>query len=128
MTDFSLYPHFGEDEMRCKCGCGLATMSDSFMQRLERIRAIYASPIKINSAFRCDTYNKSIGGAPRVHPSGHAIDMEVWGRDVFRLVDIAVSQGMTGIGLMQHGKPHENRFCHIDDLSGPTRPWIWTYS
>ncbi len=126
MTDWSLYPNFSEAEMRCKCGCGLATMSDSFLGRLQRIRTIYNHPIKINSAFRCESHNKAIGGAPSVHPSGHAVDVAAWGRAVFTLQDIAISQGMTGIGQKQHG-PKEKRFMHMDDLSGPTRPWIWTY-
>ncbi len=125
MIDWSIYNDFSEAEMRCKCGCGRADMSETFMARLQRVRDAYCRPIVVTSGFRCLEHDRSVGGAG-VHPKGRAADIAVSGRDCFALVDLAISKGMTGIGLKQHG-PHGGRFMHLDDLGSP-RPRIWTYS
>ena len=125
MIDFSDYANFSEDEFRCHCGCGQASMIPSFMFRLQRIRDVYRRPIVITSGHRCPAHDRAVGGAG-VHPTGHAADIRVSGGDCFALVGLALAKGMTGIGLKQHGD-HVQRFIHLDDTSGPTRPWIWTY-
>ncbi len=127
MINFDRYPNFSEDEMRCKCGCGRADMSDTFMARLQRVRdAWQRGPMVVNSAFRCPEYNMQIGGAEGVHPSGHAVDIKVAGEDAFHLLTVALDKGMTGIGGRQR-LAWSGRFLHIDDLGGPTRPRFWTY-
>ncbi len=125
MIDFDDYPNFTEDEMRCKCGCGLATMIPSFMARLQRIRNSYG-PMRVSSAFRCPSHDRAVRGAG-VHPTGRAADIKVAGLDNFRLIDLAISNGCTGIGLRQHGD-RAKRFIHLDDTSGASRPIFWSYS
>lgn len=117
--------HFTVEEMQCKCGCGV-TPPESFMRELEDLRTIVDFPFRVTSGFRCETYDKSIGGAG-VHPIG-AVDINLWGHQVWKLVQVATARDWTGIGLQQRGD-YLTRFVHIDRLSKHThpRPWIWTY-
>ena len=127
--DWDDYAHFEEDEFRCRgvdCCGGLALMTPSFVFRLQRIRDVYRRPMVVTSGYRCAVHNMKVGGAVGVHPSGHAVDLAVWGRDAFALQMLAASKGITGIGVKQHG-PKSGRFLHLDDLSNETRPWIWSY-
>lgn len=125
MINWSNFANFSEAEFTCRCGCGQADMKVSFMARLQRVRDAYRRPMVITGGFRCQEHDAAIGGAG-VHPKGRAADISVSGRDCFAMIDLAISKGMTGIGLKQHGT-HVTRFAHLDDLSGPTRPWFWTY-
>jgi len=128
MIEFSAYPNFTEDEMRCRCGCGRADMDPQFMRTLERIRDGFGRPLKITSGFRCPEYDARpfVGGAG-VHPTGRAGDIGIWGEDVFHLLALVYADGtITGIGQKQHG-PHAGRFIHLDTTHGPLRPRIWTY-
>ena len=64
---------------------------------------------------------------PGAHASGHAIDIAVTGNQAHRLLEAALSMGMTGIGVNQKGP---NRFIHLDDLEwdeNRPRPWVWSY-
>lgn len=128
MIDWSDYKNFTEAEFLCHCGCGRADQSPSFMARLQRVRQVYGRPMIVTSGFRCPTHNARVSpktGLDGPHTTGHAVDIAARGGDVFALVGLAMSQGMTGIGLLQAG--NYARYCHLDDLSGATRPWIWTY-
>ncbi len=103
-------------------------MVPSFMFRLQRVRDAYRRPMIITSGFRCPEHNARVSpktGRDGPHTTGHAADIAARGRDVFALVDLGIAKGMTGIGLLQQG--NYARYCHLDDLSGETRPWIWTY-
>ena len=126
MIDWSDYPHFEESEFRCRC-CDLALMEDSFMIRLELIRFVYGRPMIVNSGYRCPDQNERVSSTGRdgPHTSGRAADFRVSGHDAFALLALAIGKGMTGLGIKQHGK--NNRFLHLDDLSGETRPWVWSY-
>ena len=126
MTDWSDYENFTEDEMRCKCGCGRADMDPDFMALLQGVRDAYKRPMVVNSGFRCPEHDTAIGGAG-VHPTGHAGDISVSGENAHSLLTVALVLGMRGIGLKQHSAM-AGRFMHLDDLGGPTRPRIWSYS
>ncbi len=126
MINWSDYANFTADEFRCRCGCGRADMDSYFMARLQGVRDTYGRPMPINSGFRCPEYDRAIGGAG-VHPKGHAGDIAVSGEGVYHLQRAAYLAGMRGIGVKQHG-PHASRFMHLDDLDGPMRPRVWTYT
>ena len=130
MINFDRYPNFSEDEMRCRCGCGRADMSETFMARLQRVRdAWQRGPIIINSGFRCAAYNAQVSstGNAGPHTTGHAVDISVAGEDAFLLLTVALDKGMLGIGLRQIGH-WGDRFIHVDDLAdSPKRPRVWTY-
>lgn len=121
-------PHFSDDELRCKCGCGLLPKLD-FMQRIEDLRLKYGKPLRVTSAARCPEYNAKVSstGMTGPHTTGRAIDFGVVGHDAHYLLELALEAGFTGIGVNQKGGA---RFLHIDDLPnapGQPRPWVWSY-
>ncbi len=103
-------------------------MDPGFMERLIGIRRIFNKPMPITSSFRTPEVNESIGGSPNsTHLLGRAIDCHIAGGEALELLEIALANGMTGIGLRQHGH-WPRRFIHLDDVENPkTRPRIWTY-
>lgn len=104
-------------------------MDKHFMERLDGIRLTFNLPMRISSGYRCPKYNQAISetGETGPHTTGRAVDVRVSGREAFQLLDIAVTMGMTGIGIKQHG-PHALRYLHLDDLQHEGRPWLWSYS
>lgn len=68
--------YFKPDEFSCKCGkCGLGffKMQQEFLGRLDHARHIAGVPFTINSALRCQAYNKSVGGvSDSAHVGGWA--------------------------------------------------------
>lgn len=121
-------PHFTDDELRCPCGCGMLPKLD-FMEKVETLRSVYGKPLRVTSAARCPDYNAKVSSTGRdgPHTTGRAIDISVNGREAHNLLRLAMRFGnFSGIGLQQKGD-HASRFLHLDDLTGPQRPWIWTY-
>lgn len=119
------YPHFTEEEMRCRCGECSGLPKHSFMLMLEALRIVVGTPLVITSGYRCTAYNKAIGGG-QVHPMGIAADIAATGQLALKIVAKAEALGFTGIGLKQHGA-QSGRFVHVDRWWGNLRPTIWTY-
>ena len=122
------WDNFTEDEMRCK-GSGESGIDEAFMDRLQGVRIEYDRPITITSGYRSPDYNAQVSGTGRTgpHTTGKACDISIRGEDCHRLLTIALSHGVTGIGLKQKGN---GRFMHLDDLPvapNRPRPWVWTY-
>lgn len=125
--------YFKPDELRCKCGCGLVLMDMDFMRTLDVIRAKVGQAFSINSGFRCEEYNKRIGGAEGVHPSGKAVDIKVTSHEFLHALDAQAKKrrrGIRGIGLKMSG-PWPGRFVHLDkvprDYLEPGTIARWTY-
>jgi zinc D-Ala-D-Ala carboxypeptidase len=120
---------FTEDELKCK-GTGRCEMNEGFMNALVRLRKVYGKPMAVSSGFRDPSYNKQIGGADNsAHIYGKAVDIRVSGVDAWRIVNLAMQGGFTGIGVKQKG-PVNERFIHLDTMShddGSPRPAIWSY-
>lgn len=105
--------------------------------KLEELRELYDSPMKINSGYRCPLH--PIERAKAAGPGAHSIvtdnnitiDTAVYGKRAWGLIWIAMSMGWTGIGLDQKSStPHKERYIHLDRLPNSTRfprPWPWTY-
>ena len=121
--------HFTNEEMKCK-GTDECHMDEKFMEKLERLRADYDSPMIISSGYRDISYNTAIGGSPNSsHTKGKAVDVVIGGHDAFRLLRLAIIHQFTGIGVSQRGM-FERRFLHFDtmeDADQHPRPWIWSY-
>lgn len=120
---------FHEAEFECKCGCGRANMEPAFLARMETLRAAFGKPIFINSGYRCPSYNRRISptGIDGPHTTGQAADIDVNRGDAFRLLQLAMNHGFTGIGVQQKGG---RRYLHLDTLTdapGRPRPTIWSY-
>lgn len=99
------------------------------MDRVEELRVRYGKPLRVTSAARCPDHNSRVSGTGRTgpHTTGRAIDLGVSGADAYRVIQIALELGFTGIGVQQKGA---GRFVHLDTLPnavGCPRPWVWSY-
>lgn len=118
--------NFPDTELACKCGCG-GLPPVPFQLELQRLRNNYGRPMVLSSGCRCPDHNvrKSKTGRNGPHTQG-AVDVLVWGEAAHDLIANALAAGWTGIGVSQKGA-REARFIHLDQLEGPTRPWVWSY-
>lgn len=71
--------HFSEEELVCHhCGRGIEKINPRLLELLEQLR--YNSggrPIEISCAYRCDYWNRVVGGVPRSqHLLGNAADVQ----------------------------------------------------
>lgn len=99
--------YFKKEELVCK-HCGeYKTVSDAFT-RLNQLRELDGKPMILTSAYRCEEYNKEIGGAKKsYHVKGMAFDIRLDGRDIKKLAKLARSVGFNGIGTY-------DTFIHVD--------------
>lgn len=119
--------NFTRKEIECKCGCGISNISDVFMQKLQRVREIVDSPIKIISGCRCSIHNKNVGGADASDHvatktmEGHGVDIVcVNSGKRFLLVNAAIQAGFNRIGIAKS-------FIHLGDRESNTKNVIWAY-
>lgn len=127
--DWHDYANFNKHEFMCRCGCGRADMDPKFVYTLQFIRDRAGFPLVISSGYRCPDHNQAVsstGSRTGPHTLGKAADIRVSGEAAYHLVRLAVRQQVTGIGIHQTG-PHARRYIHLDILTGPTRPTIWSY-
>jgi uncharacterized protein YcbK (DUF882 family) len=117
-------PHFGREELTCKCGCGFLPQQD-FMDKVEQHRLSVGFPLAVSSAARCPDHNARVSGTGRSgpHTTGRAIDLAVSHGKAYMVLATALRMGFTGIGVQQKGG---GRFIHLDDLADG-RPAIWSY-
>jgi zinc D-Ala-D-Ala carboxypeptidase len=119
--------NFSAGELACKCGCGMLPRQSS-VERLQRVRDRFMRPMKLTSAARCARHNQrvSTSGPNGPHTTGQAFDIAVSGAHALRLLQIALEEGFTGVGIQQKGI---GRFIHIDDIEGGShpRPNLWSY-
>ncbi|EKC4930732.1 serine/threonine protein kinase [Salmonella enterica] len=112
--------YFSRKEFECKCGnCGHNAVDAELLKVLEDVREHFGRPVIINSANRCQTHNKKVGGAANsTHVKGLAADIRV--KDVAPSV---VHQYLTGKYPDSYGIGKYNTFTHIDVRRGKSR-WI----
>ncbi|EAZ2866630.1 DUF882 domain-containing protein [Salmonella enterica] len=109
--------YFKRSEFACKCGCGQDTVDAELLAILEDVREHFGKPVIINSANRCPTHNKRVGGASKsVHLTGKAADIVVKGvaPDIVHAYLTAKYSGKYGIGKY-------NTFTHVDSRSKESR-------
>lgn len=123
------WPFFKPSELACR-GTGKLVIEEEFMDRLHRLRTIYGEPLKASSGYRDPIYNVQVSktGPDGPHTTGRAVDILIFGPNVYRLVKDAMALGFTGIGIHQRGNQN-SRFVHLDDIvsSIHPRPRIWSY-
>lgn len=123
---------FKKSEFTCKCGCNRTYMNPDFLKKLDDARSRFDFPFFITSGYRCPEYNERISTTGRTgpHTTGRAVDIQLFGKNAFRVIQQCSLGGwFTGIGLHQRG-PHAKRFIHLDDLTeddNRARPTVWTY-
>ncbi|EKB8274063.1 DUF882 domain-containing protein [Salmonella enterica] len=109
--------YFKRSEFACKCGCGQDTVDAELLAILEDVREHFGKPVIINSANRCPTHNKRVGGASKsVHLTGKAADIVVKGiaPDIVHAYLTAKYSGKYGIGKYK-------TFTHVDSRSKESR-------
>lgn len=110
--DEQLSPHFKGVELGCPCGecMGRGIIALELIDALERLRAIVGKPLRINSGYRCPTYNRRIGGRPdSYHQLGCAVDVSAVGIGVNELARAAREAGFSGVI-----KYKARNFVHMD--------------
>ncbi len=117
MTEF-----FPDYELECICGCGLMNMNKDFMIALEIARKLADVPFTINSACRCETHNKKVGGkSTSSHLTGYAVDIATSSsKGRFKILQALVNSGFTRIGVA-------NNFIHVDDDPSKPHDVVWVY-
>ncbi|EDJ5813826.1 serine/threonine protein kinase [Salmonella enterica] len=109
--------YFKRSEFSCRCGCGQDTVDAELLAILEDVREHFGKPVIINSANRCPTHNKRVGGASKsVHLTGKAADIVVKGvaPDIVHDYLTAKYSGKYGIGKYK-------TFTHVDSRSKESR-------
>ena len=72
--------HFRREEFACSCGCKSIAVDKVLIDVLEGVRTHFERGVKINSGYRCTTYNEKIGGGENSqHLLGKAADIVVKG-------------------------------------------------
>ena len=113
------FRYFKLAEFNCTYS-GKNVMAQSFIHRLDRLRYACDFPFKITSGYRSTSHpaeaNKEKAGT---HTRGIAADIAVTGGAQRRkLVELALAQGFTGVGVAKN-------FVHIDCRK--TTPVLWCY-
>ncbi len=117
----NLTANFSSREFECP-DCGKANMSDTFISMLQSVRTLIRRPMTINSGYRCEARNKSVGGKKTSsHLKGYAADIsaktsgEKW--------EIVMAAGRTGFKRIGIGKS----FIHLDNDHDKSKKHIWVY-
>lgn len=111
--------NFSIGEFNCKCGCEMPNdvlvNITKLANQLQFVRDNLARPITINSAYRCVTHNKSIGGSKNSqHILGKAADIVISGLDpILDTYDYLDDLMRTG-EILQGGLGMYKTFTHID--------------
>jgi len=121
-----LTKHFDSEEFECP-HCHRQEMDEDFIKKLETIRVTLNKPIRINSGWRCKTYNNSKkvrGKRNSAHLIGKAADIRISSsHDRYLVIDTCIKIGINRIGI---GK----NFLHLDsadESTGHPQHVIWHY-
>jgi len=109
-----MYPDFRAAEFACRCeneACQRHGMQFIFLSALQDLRSQIAIPFKINSGFRCKTYNSTLAhsAADSYHCKGLAADISTHGmpgKVKHKFLEKAFDR-FTGIGVYRN-------FVHLD--------------
>lgn len=114
-----LSKNFESTEFDCKCKnkiCSTTEIDPKLVEYLQKIRDYFGKAVTINSAYRCDKHNKSVGGANQSkHKFGQAADIKVSGIKPLKVAQYAEFIGVKGIGQYSN-------FVHIDTR---TNKFFW---
>ena len=121
------YKYFTADELKCQ-HCGEEGIDGYFMAKIDNLREELGFPFPVTSGYRCSDHPiEARKKAPGAHTTGQAVDIGVSGNEAYMLIEAAIRDNFTGIGINQKG---DSRFIHLDIIphsSSSPRPWIWSY-
>ena len=122
-----MYKYFTDDELKCQ-HCGEEGIDEYFMAKVDNLREELGFAFPVTSGYRCPDHPiEARKKAPGAHTTGQAIDIGVSGNEAYMLIEAAIRDNFTGIGINQKG---DSRFIHLDIIphsSSSPRPWIWSY-
>lgn len=114
-SNIQITPHFNSNELDCKCknaDCTITLVDYDHINKLEKLRVMLGKSIRINSAYRCEKHNKSVGGATKSqHREGTATDITVSGMTPDKVAEYCLKI-FDGIGQY-------NSFTHVDSRGTP---------
>ena len=128
MDNERLSANFSRHEFACQCGCGADNISPDLVERLQKVRDLLGSPMKITSGVRCEKHNASpsVGGSktsahlPDDFGIGHAVDIAC-STSNYRAKLLACAFGeFTRIGVAK-------TFIHLDSHPGKSQMVCWVY-
>ncbi|MFQ5451467.1 MAG: D-Ala-D-Ala carboxypeptidase family metallohydrolase [Nitrospinaceae bacterium] len=118
----NLTKNFSRHEFQCHCGCGEGIVRMELVEKLQRVRDHIGAPVIINSAYRCETHNREVGGSPTSsHLRSWAVDIRCDGSSHrYLLLEHLIDEGFRRIGVAWN-------FIHAD--MDPDKPacLIWLY-
>lgn len=121
--------YFKDHETTCKCGCGENNISNKFMEKLNRTRAIAGIPFMPTSFCRCKKHNRAVGGkedsehisCKESNVECEAVDIQATNsRARYTVIQSAILCGFNRIGI---GKD----FIHLGNSSTKAQEVIWLY-
>ena len=124
LHDWSFVKHFKSSEFSCKCGkChGRYGINFDLVLRLDALRKLFGSPIKVNSGYRCDEHPETLNNPTSSHAVGEAVDIAVKGSAArFRLLQLVFNNHLfTRIGIGED-------YLHLDIDEEKTQDVVWDY-
>jgi len=113
-----LTTNFVSTEFDCNCkypDCQWTKIDLTHVEKLQELRKKLKSPIKITSGYRCEEYNKDVGGASKSrHKEGDASDLQVRTKTPDQVANAAEKLVFDGIGRY-------NTFTHLDSRGWNSR-------
>lgn len=109
-SESKIAANFKAKEFACKDGSDTFFISPDLVYILQKVRDYFKTPVNINSGYRTDKYNSSIGGAKfSYHKYGMAADITVTGIPPSIVASFieGIIPDMGGIGLY-------SSFVHVD--------------
>ena len=123
-----LTKNFNKREFDCKCGCEMPSSVfyeiEELANELQTIRDRFNAPIQINSAYRCPSHNKAIGGVSNSqHVLGKASDIVIKGYTPDEVADEleVMLEDECLFPFHLGGIGRYNTFTHIDIRPGKAR-------
>jgi len=118
--------NFKIHEFKCKCGCEMPSdvleNIKELADNLQVVRDMLGEPIKINSAYRCESHNKRIGGTKfSQHIKGKAADIVVSNIRPEKVV-IALDKMQDAGFIKKGGIGAYQTFTHVD-IRGYQAKW-----
>lgn len=108
--------HFHSTEFRCKCGCGRIKIDENLVNKVEHIFSkLNASKCIVSSGYRCDSYDKKIGGFVGRHAEGLAMDCVFYDKNGSIIPSKIVLCVAQDLGELRGMAKINNNYVHLDN-------------
>lgn len=108
---------FKQEELECKCGCGLYIPNQELLDVLDDVRDYFGVPVTVTSGTRCKVHNAEIGGRVNSqHLLGTASDIQVKGVSPELVASYLEEEHPSRYGIGEY-----DTFVHIDVRKGKGR-------